>query len=145
VTRSQVRDGTEDDIAQIATYDPVVGGGDLQRLGELQSAANAGFLRVAIDAGSVVGHSVTRPKVFFGFDFLDLLHVRKESRRCGIGRLLLAHAQRAATTDKLWTSTNLSNAPMQALLLGQGWTAAGIVIVGLDPGDPEVFYFAARL
>ena len=40
---------------------------------------------------------------------------------------------------ELWTSTNLSNAAMIALLQGRGYRAMG-QIDGLDAGDPEVIF-----
>ncbi len=42
--------------------------------------------------------------------------------------------------EKLFTSTNLSNLPMQALLAKLGYTLSG-VIHNLDEGDPELVYF----
>ena len=41
---------------------------------------------------------------------------------------------------KLFTSTNQSNTPMQALLALLGYVRSG-VIDNLDPGDPELVYF----
>jgi len=43
-------------------------------------------------------------------------------------------------TKKLFTSTNLSNLPMHALLEKVGYKLSG-VIDNLDPDDPEVVYF----
>jgi hypothetical protein len=42
-------------------------------------------------------------------------------------------------TEKLWTSTNLSNRPMQMLLESLGYEFAG-AINHLDEGDPELMY-----
>ena len=39
---------------------------------------------------------------------------------------------------RLFTSTNVSNLPMQQLLQHAGWSATGI-LHGLDEGDPELF------
>jgi len=55
----------------------------------------------------------------------------------------LLDAQRQRDTAKLFTSTNLSNQPMQRLLARLGWRSVGIVY-GLDEGDPELFYLAPR-
>ncbi|MFJ9107636.1 hypothetical protein [Streptomyces sp. NPDC102283] len=43
----------------------------------------------------------------------------------------------SCTTPKLFTSTNVSNQPMQRLL--QKASPAGL-LHGLDEGDPELFY-----
>lgn len=45
----------------------------------------------------------------------------------------------AASTAKLFTSTNESNNAMQALLMKRGYAMAGI-INHLDPGDPELVF-----
>jgi hypothetical protein len=44
-----------------------------------------------------------------------------------------------AQTPKLFTSTNLSNLPMQALLAKLGYSLCG-VINELDDNDPELVY-----
>ena len=59
----------------------------------------------------------------------------------GVATALLAHASTTRTTPKVFTSTNLSNRPMQAVLDAAGWACVGVVD-GLDEGDPEVFYAA---
>ena len=45
-----------------------------------------------------------------------------------------------SATSKLFTSTNLSNKPMQLLLAKLGYTLSGY-IENLDPDDPELVYF----
>ena len=67
--------------------------------------------------------------------------VAESARGHGIGAELLLDAQRQRETAKLFTSTNLSNQPMQRLLARLGWRSVGIVY-GLDEGDPELFYLA---
>ena len=42
-----------------------------------------------------------------------------------------------ADAPKVFSSTNLSNAPMHALFSKLGWKVSGMVD-DLDPGDPEV-------
>ena len=51
-------------------------------------------------------------------------------------RAALGHA----STSRVFTSTNQSNAPMRELLRSEGWTASG-VLSGLDDGDPEHVFF----
>jgi ribosomal protein S18 acetylase RimI-like enzyme len=58
----------------------------------------------------------------------------------GVGRALLRHFVGECRTDKLWTSTNQSNIPMQALLSAEGFQRSGI-IENLEEGDPELIYF----
>jgi aminoglycoside 6'-N-acetyltransferase I len=76
---------------------------------------------------------------FFRQGFVERLHVAPEHRRQGVGGRLLAFAERYSPTPTLWTSTNRSNVPMQALLAKRGWTFAG-KLSGLDPGGPQRVY-----
>jgi GNAT superfamily N-acetyltransferase len=76
---------------------------------------------------------------FFGQPFIDLLEVHPEYRRCGVGSALLAAAEARCAPGKLFTSTNQSNLPMQALCAVRGYLAAGVVL-HLDPGDPELIF-----
>jgi ribosomal protein S18 acetylase RimI-like enzyme len=88
----------------------------------------------------IVGLVVLRHRHFFDRDFVDYLRVRPDHRRKGIGRLLLRESVSAATTSRVFTSTNESNRPMQKLLASEGWHMSGR-LVGLDEGDPEFVYF----
>ena len=97
-------------------------------------------MRVAVAANEIVGYCVTE-RAFFGHWFVEMLMVAEDSRNQGIGAELLLDAQRQQDTAKLFTSTNLSNQPMQRLLARLGWRSVGIVY-GLDEGDPELFYLA---
>ena len=72
-----------------------------------------------------------------------MLMVAEGARGQGIGAELLLDAQQKRETAKLFTSTNLSNQPMQRLLARLGWRSVGIVY-GLDEGDPELFYLAPK-
>jgi GNAT superfamily N-acetyltransferase len=80
---------------------------------------------------------------FYGFPFVDLLHVAESHRRNGAGSALMAQSERVHDADRIFTSTNESNAPMRALLARDGWTASG-QIDNLDPGDPELVFVKFR-
>lgn len=77
-------------------------------------------------------------KQFTSF-FVHLLYIHPEHRRQGLGSKLLQHLESLCTTPKLFTSTNLSNLPMQSLLAKSGYSLRG-VIHNLDEGDPELIY-----
>ncbi|WP_237540426.1 MULTISPECIES: hypothetical protein [unclassified Streptomyces] len=49
----------------------------------------------------------------------------------------------SCTSPKLLTSTNVSDQPMQRLLLRAGWSPVGL-LHGLDEGDPELFHLCGR-
>lgn len=95
-------------------------------------------LWVAEDGGDVVGLAVSECS-FFGNEFIELVRVLPAARRRGVASELLSAVSAQRRSAKLFTSTNLSNTPMQGVLASLGWTSAGIVY-GLDEGDPELFY-----
>jgi hypothetical protein len=64
----------------------------------------------------------------------------RNNRRNGAGAALVKHIESLCQTPKLFTSTNLSNLPMQSLLAKLGYILSG-VIHNLDEGDPELVYF----
>ena len=95
---------------------------------------------LATDDGTALGLAVI-DQSFFGNEFIELVRVLPAARRRGVASGLLTAVSAARRTPKLFTSTNLSNHPMQLALATLGWTSAGIVY-GLDDGDPELFYQA---
>ena len=66
--------------------------------------------------------------------FVELYH-----RRSGIGSALIKYVEGFCKSDRIFTSTNASNKPMQDLLKKLEYNQSGIVN-DLDPGDPELFY-----
>lgn len=94
---------------------------------------------VAEQGEEIVGY-VVQDCSFFERGFVHLLYVSERHRRQGVGAALLADSIAACATSRVFTSTNLSNVRMQALLAKLGWVRAGVVD-GLDEGDPEVFYY----
>ena len=113
--------------------------------------SGAAFIREAIDGGgclvaeldgSIVGYGVLEYS-FFGQGFVSMVYVASAWRRHAVGGTLLRALERRCTTPKLFTSTNASNLPMQALLAKSGFEPSGI-IHNLDPGDPELVYVRFR-
>ena len=98
---------------------------------------------MAIGDHGTAGYVVTKERHFYGRDFIDLLVVGESARRHGVGRMLMRTAVGAATTPRVFTSTNESNAPMRALLESEGWSYSGR-LEGLDEGDPELVFFLRR-
>ncbi len=95
---------------------------------------------IAEDCGAVLGYAVL-DRSFFGRPFVRMVFVRTEYRRQGVGNALLTAAVAESAAERTFTSTNLSNTPMQRALKALGWQACGM-LHGLDEGDPEIFYFA---
>ena len=69
-----------------------------------------------------------------------MLMVKEDFRRRGIGSELVKYVEDRCKEEKLFTSTNQSNKPMQSLLKKLKYQRSGI-IYNLDPGDPELIYF----
>ncbi|MGE6822699.1 N-acetyltransferase family protein [Pseudomonas soli] len=93
---------------------------------------------VAEIQGKVAAYAVMH-RHFFGCAFIEMLMVGENHRRAGLGAALLACIQADCRGQKLFTSTNRSNAPMRRLLERQGFVASGVV-ENLDEGDPEQIY-----
>ena len=140
---SSIRDAASADTSRVVALDTVAAGGGAERRASIERWIDDGSMRVAVAADEIVGYCVTE-RAFFGQWFVAVLMVAESARGHGIGaELLLLDAQRRRETAKLFTSTNLSNQPMQRLLARLGWRSVGIVY-GLDEGDPELFYLAPR-
>jgi GNAT superfamily N-acetyltransferase len=108
------------------------------RRDEIADAVQTGRCLMARRDGAIAGFAVIGVP-FFGNPFIDLLFVVEPHRRTGVGRALIRHLSAAHAGRKLFTSTNRSNTPMQALLASEGFVKSGMVD-NLDPGDPELFY-----
>ncbi|MFJ6699548.1 GNAT family N-acetyltransferase [Streptomyces sp. NPDC091272] len=134
------------DWTALAELDPVAAAGDQARRAGIRRWCAQGAVLVARDpAGRPLGYGVLEYS-FFEQGFLTMLTVAPGARRRGVGARLLTAVERACTTTKLFTSTNVSNHPVQRLLQRAGWQPTGLVH-GLDEGDPELFYLcpSARL
>lgn len=93
---------------------------------------------VAPANGTIAGFAVLED-TFFDRGFLSRLFVRSTMRRRGYGTALLRYIETLSPTPTLFSSTNLSNGPMQALLQREQFVVSGI-IYNLDPNDPELVY-----
>lgn len=93
----------------------------------------------AISGDSILGYGVLE-YTFFESGYISILLVANMYRRNGVGSLLMRHMESICAIEKLFTSTNLSNTPMQALLNKLGYKVSGF-IDNLDEGDPELIYF----
>ncbi|NTU62653.1 MAG: GNAT family N-acetyltransferase [Chloroflexi bacterium] len=110
---------------------------DQSRRDAVARAVAEGQCYVAVN-DRVLGYGVLE-YTFFAQGFVALVIVQPNYRRQGVGSALLRHFGVVCRTDKLFTSTNLSNSPMQLLLAKLGYKLSG-VIHDLDEGDPELVY-----
>ena len=120
-----------DDIAQHSA----------DRLAFIRRSVAAATCFVA-QAESIAGYAVLEYS-FYEQGFVSMLVVHADWRRRGVGTALMTYIESICRTDKLFTSTNLSNLPMQSLLARLGYRLSG-VIQGLDEGDPELVYLKHR-
>ena len=77
---------------------------------------------------------------FFEQPFIALLYAEPAHRRAGVASAIVRHIESICPGEKLFTSTNESNAPMHAFCAALGFARSGR-IENLDEGDPEIVYF----
>ncbi|MEU9608456.1 GNAT family N-acetyltransferase [Streptomyces sp. NPDC048057] len=141
--RFLVRTATASDWVALAGIDPIAAAGDAARSAHIRRWCEQGAVVVAEDASGALGYGVLE-YTFFDHGFVPMLMVAPGARRRGVGAQLLDAVAAACTTPKLFTSTNVSNLPMQCLLHRAGWQAVGL-LHGLDDGDPELFFRCPRV
>lgn len=132
-----IRPAVEADAAPIFAFD-LVAQEDPGRREYIHLVIAAGRCHVAVEEDVVQGY-VVFDHSFFAQGFVELLYVTPDARRRGVGRALMRYVEGLCQTPKLFTSTNLSNHPMQALLARAGYKLSG-AIHDLDEGDPELIY-----
>jgi ribosomal protein S18 acetylase RimI-like enzyme len=112
---------------------------DGERRDAILADIQQGQLWLAELDGAPAGY-IMAGRTFFGFTFIELLIVDPRYRRRGVAQALIAAVEAWSPTEKLFTSTNESNLPMQHLCERLGYTRSGR-IDNLDDGDPEIIYF----
>ncbi|MEO3779535.1 GNAT family N-acetyltransferase [Micromonospora sp. B11E3] len=137
-----VRGADQSDADALIETDPVAAGGSDERCASIRRWCGLGLVVMAENAAGPLGYCVVEYS-FFGQGFVSMLMVAQGARRRGVGSRLLEAAVSSCTTPKLFTSTNVSNQPMQRLLRDAGWSPVGLVH-GLDEGDPELFFLRRR-
>jgi GNAT superfamily N-acetyltransferase len=136
-----IRRARRADLPALAAVDPllVTEAGRADHIGEL---LDVGLSWLAEADGAAAGYVVVT-RHFFGHPFVDLLVVAEAQRRQGIGGVLMGQVEDSHDGDRLFTSTNESNAAMRTLLAQRGYDVSGI-IENLDPGDPELVFVKFR-
>lgn len=126
-----IRPALENDLTDLCRCFPV-------HQQTLREAVQAQTAYLGIYDGETAGFAIFDYS-FFRLGFLSLLFVLPEYRHKGVASALMHFLEQNCTTPKLFTSSNLSNLPMQALLVKRDYLLAGI-IHHLDEGDPELVY-----
>ncbi|MEV8421619.1 GNAT family N-acetyltransferase [Streptomyces niveus] len=130
-----VRRARAEDAGALIAVDSLA---DDRRQAAVRRWCQEGSAVVAEGAAGPVGYCVVE-YTFFEQGFVSMLMVAPAARGRGVGRSLLDAVAASCATPKLFTSTNVSNQPMQRLLQRAGWSPVGL-LHGLDEGDPELFY-----
>ena len=133
----QIRQARASDIPLIYAFDHLAV--EPGRREFIKAVVNQGNTRVAVTEQQITGYMVLE-YTFYGQGFISMLYIHPQHRRRGTGTALIYQAEAQCRTEKLFTSTNTSNLPMQGLLCKLGYTPSGI-INNLDEGDPEIIYF----
>jgi ribosomal protein S18 acetylase RimI-like enzyme len=110
-----------------------------ERASFIERAVSCGQAWVAVVKSEVVAYAVL-DRSYFERPTISMLMVSSQQRRSGIGNRLVEYLEQICEGQEIWTSTNLSNTPMQRLMAKRGYHLTGF-IDNLDPGDPELFYF----
>ncbi|MFJ8694195.1 GNAT family N-acetyltransferase [Streptomyces roseolilacinus] len=140
--RLVIRHADASDWPGLTGIDSIAESGDDVRRASIRRWCEQGLVLLAEDAAGPLGYSVLEYN-FFEQGFITMVMVAPTARRQGVGVRLINAAKVARATPKLFTSTNVSNHPMQLLLQRVGWKPVGLVN-GLDEGDPELFYLCPR-
>jgi len=133
-----IEKATGDDFGHVCSLDRMVLGNS-GRQDFLDNAIKAGQCLVARMEDAPVGFAVLNQS-FYGHGFIALLIVHPEHRRRGVATALIRHIESICPMEKLFTSTNESNEPMQRLCETLGFVRSGY-IENLDTGDPETVFF----
>jgi GNAT superfamily N-acetyltransferase len=133
----QIRIACSAEIAQLIELD-VIAHRDARRRRFIEASVQAGHCWVAIVQERAAGYGVL-DRSFFDQHFLALVVVEENARRQGVATRLVEAIETRCRGEKLFTSTNASNAAMRALLMSMGFVNSGY-IEHLDEGDPELIF-----
>jgi ribosomal protein S18 acetylase RimI-like enzyme len=125
------------DFEHICALDETVLGSGRRRT-TIARAVAQGRIAVARVDEHVRGFVISEDN-FFGHAYVALLIVHPDYRRRGLATALMRAAELDCQSEKLFTSTNQSNIPMQQLCARIGYVKSGY-IENLDEGDPELIY-----
>lgn len=116
--------------------------GNASRRGLIKRAIENRQCLIAMEEEEIAGFLI-HDTSFFECAFISLIIVSPSKRRRGIASLLMDEMVKSSATEKVFSSTNQSNADMHKVFLSNGFIESGIV-ENLDDGDPEVVYFKKR-
>jgi RimJ/RimL family protein N-acetyltransferase len=139
----QIRKATVEDTATVVDFDyrlDKVEHVKLNRKEKITKAIFSGECFLILANNTEVGFVLFDYR-FFDQGWIELIIIDEACRGKGIGVQAFDLLCKQCTAAKVFTSTNDSNVPMKKALTKAGFTFAG-KLIGLDEGDPELFYFS---
>jgi ribosomal protein S18 acetylase RimI-like enzyme len=133
-----IRSALYKDFESISGFDHIAHS-EPSRLKFINRVIRSGQCYVVEHEKIIVGYGVIEYS-FYDYGFVSMLYIHDAYRRQGFGTKIMKYFENICQTEKLFTSTNQSNKPMQTLLTKIGYQPSGI-IENLDEGDPELVYF----
>ena len=134
-----IRKAVLEDVGALSDCDREFGFGSRKQFVERAIRRGGGY--ILEQEGTVIGVAALE-YTFFEHGFISLLYVSAAERRTGAGEMLLQYLVSICQTPKLFSSTNQSNHPMQALFAKAGFSPSGM-IHNLDLNDPEIVSYKA--
>ncbi|CAN7385997.1 GNAT family N-acetyltransferase [Ensifer adhaerens] len=135
----RIRPAVKDDHPALCAIDSVAAD-DLKRRADIADWIQQGCCHLIEIEGEAAAYGVLT-HYFFGQAFIEMLMVGTSWRRRGLAGTLIAHFQSMSSGAKLFSSTNMSNRPMQDLLVKAGFRPSGY-IDNLDENDPEIVFYS---
>ncbi|HEV7318991.1 MAG TPA: GNAT family N-acetyltransferase [Ensifer sp.] len=138
----RIRPAVKNDHAALCAIDTVAAT-EPTRSADIAGWVEAGCCHLVEVDGAVAAYGVLT-RHFFGNAFIEMVMVGNSYRRQGAGAALVQYFQAMCAGSKLFSSTNMSNRPMQDLLVKAGFRPSG-TIENLDENDPEIVFYSQPL
>ena len=119
-----IRKAVLEDVGALSDCDREFGFGGRKEFVERAIRRGGGY--ILEQEGRVIGVAALQ-YTFFEHGFISLLYVSAAERRTGAGEMLLQYLLSICQTPKLFSSTNQSNRPMQALFAKAGFLPSGMI------------------
>ena len=133
-----VRSAIKIDIETLCSFDLIAQVEDVRRE-FIRREIVSGNCFVAVSDKTIIGYGVLNYTFYYN-GCIDMLYIHSDYRRSGAGSVLIKYMESVCQKPKLFTSTNISNLPMQSLLAKLDYILSG-VIHNLDEDDAEIVYF----
>lgn len=135
----QIRQAALEDYEALCAIDAVAAT-NLERRSRIREWVAASHCYVVVEKDDVPVAYGVLTNDFFDQAFIQIVTVSREYRRQGLGAAIVSHLLSIDRGSKLFSSTNLSNRPMQMLFAKFGFRISGY-IDNLDDGDPEIIFY----